>query len=542
MDPLVRDAQLLFGEEPRPLTVRQLPRILDVIMSISCFMLDQTVKFKEKAIQACADKCIEVYAGIAPDIVLYPRKQIVEKLRKVWDRYQVARKEVSIDKRTGKMRLSSTAAKKTDGHNTKKFNFNFQENCKQLFDIFKSVPSQEEAFMADQKGPRKIKRTPTAADSFLDPSPPIETEEAVGACGFASQKSNSSNYSYSSSAPSNSQHNDSDYLPPDEPSDSKGAKPKKKLNKQTLEDGDRYNLSNAVVADIVYKESEVEYTDEGIRKARIRHREKNANLDFSDKTILCCGFDEKIDNCVTKDRRKSTNKVENVSVVLYDKDGIEYNAGFYEAASGKAVDVATGLFNYLLLIKVNLDLLIALNSDGCPKMLGHGGGVHACFERLVGRPLQRVICLFHSLEKFFGWLFEYHGGQTEGPSSLKPPWSFLVLRLDLEKSAINPNFVPIPNYFLGQLLDKQDEMMKRLKIKLSKDHEIFIGLVRAIITGVWFDVVKGEKVPKKILMRVIGPVVKSRFTTLECRILRAYLSETNPCPQIVKIVNRVGNI
>ena len=125
---------------------------------------------------------------------------------------------MSIDRRTGKERLSSSEAKRTSGQNKKKFNFNFQESCKQLFDIFKTVPTKEESFLADQKGPRKMKRSP-ADDSVLDPSPPLET-------GLSSQKSNTSNYS-SSSAPSNSQH-DSDYVPPDEDSnESKGAKPKR---------------------------------------------------------------------------------------------------------------------------------------------------------------------------------------------------------------------------------------------------------------------------------------------------------------------------
>ena len=160
MDALVRDARLLFGEEPRPLNVRQLPRILDVLLAISCFMLDQTIRFKENAIQACVDKCIEVYNGIAPAIELYSRKQIVEKLRKCWDRYQSARKEVSIDRRTGKERLSSSEAKGTSGQNKKKFNFNFQENCKQLFD-FQDSPNQGRVLPSRSKRPSENEKKPS---------------------------------------------------------------------------------------------------------------------------------------------------------------------------------------------------------------------------------------------------------------------------------------------------------------------------------------------------------------------------------------------
>ena len=530
MEPLIRDCRTLFGEDPRPLQVRQLPRIRDILLAVSYFMLDKTVRTKENSILRVTDSCIDIYSSIAPDIGLKQRKKIVERLRYYWGSFEAARKEVSIDKRTGKERLSAASNKKTKGQSKVKFNFNFLENTQKLFDAFNNVPVHEKAFVADQEGPRQIKRSPAAA-AVADP--PLETETETGL--KLSQKSNVSNYSSSSSsAPSNSQK-DLDYIPEEEPEPAAntGAKPKKKINESTLAYGDRFKLSNAALCKVVEKESGRSYTEEGLRLARNAYRKKSADLDFSQKKITVVGFDEKDDSTVTKD--KSTETVEHCSVVLYDDNANEYHAGFFIPENKTASAVASGLLTFLISIKVNLAFVIALCSDGCPKMLGHSGGVHFCFEKLLGRSFQRCICLFHSLEKYFSWMFRLYGGETKGPASLKPPWSSLVLNKNLEDRKVNENFQQIPNYYLEGLIKKHEEAVKELKVKLSKDHEIFLQLVLIIITGIWYDVVDNVKVPKKALKRKIGPVVGSRFTTLETRILRAYLSEISPSSELVRM-------
>ena len=65
---------------------------------------------------------------------------------------------------------------------------------------------------------------------------------------------------------------------------------------------------------------------------------------------------------------------------------------------------------------------------------------------------------------------------------------------------------------------------------------LWLWLKLSSITGNLYED-PDRKVKIKALFRKIGPVVKSRFTTLETRILRAYLSETSPCHELVKMVN-----
>ena len=59
--------------------------------------------------------------------------------------------------------------------------------------------------------------------------------------------------------------------------------------------------------------------------------------------------------------------------------------------------------------------LRAVCSDGTNVNVGKDGGVIRYFELNVGRPLQRMICLFHFNELPFRHLFEFYFGKTTGP-------------------------------------------------------------------------------------------------------------------------------
>ena len=303
----------------------------------------------------------------------------------------------------------------------------------------------------------------------------------------------------------------------------------KTINPDSLMDGDRFGLSNLALSKFIEKESGHKYTAEGVRKARQKLREKSGALDFSDEFVSAIGFDEKIDKCLQPDR--SYKNQENVSVVLYPK---EIHAGFFSPPNGTASALALALYQFCLSIKVNFQNVVGLVSDGCLKMTGYSGGAHVCFERLVGtggRELQRVICFFHHLERVFSAMFEHWGGSTTGPSSLEAPWNTLLS--DSFLKGFNRNFTPIFNPWLLQLLN-----MQMTGIKLSKDHQIFLDLCKIICSGDFYDY--DSKTKRRILARVlnkkIGKLVASRFTTTECRCLRAYLAARKPPKKLQKVV------
>ena len=85
---------------------------------------------------------------------------------------------------------------------------------------------------------------------------------------------------------------------------------------------------------------------------------------------------------------------------------------------------------------------------------------------------------------------------------------------DIHKLSIK-NFKVLPNPALLLLLENLcDESFK----KLSNNHQIFIGLVRIIITS---------NVDQMWATMKIGPVVTSRFTTTQARCLLLWISQDN---------------
>ena len=237
--------------------------------------------------------------------------------------------------------------------------------------------------------------------------------------------------------------------------------------------------------------------------------------------VKVIGFDERKD----KTRKPGLSggdchTEEHCSVIFFTEDGQEVNAGFFTPQNGSGSALAQGLFEFCQSRKVNFSNLVGLCSDGCEKMVGWENGAHALFEQLLGRPLLRLICFFHHEERAFRADFKLYGYNTKSPSTLAEPWKTL-LSGDVNKMPLK-DFKILPNESL--LFDIRQT--KSNKIKLSKDHEIFLDILETIITGkdsagVW---------------RKIGPIVHSRFTTTESRMARAYLSTDCPPIELERLV------
>ena len=85
-------------------------------------------------------------------------------------------------------------------------------------------------------------------------------------------------------------------------------------------------------------------------------------------------------------------------------------------------------------------------------------------------------------------------------------------------------FEVLPNPSLLRLIEGISESVFR---NLSNDHQIFIGLIKIIITG---------KVEERWTEMKIGPVVTSRFTTTQARCLRKWVSEEAPSFELRRVV------
>ena len=108
----------------------------------------------------------------------------------------------------------------------------------------------------------------------------------------------------------------------------------------------------------------------------------------------------------------------------------------------------------------------ALISDGCPRMVGWKGGIHAWFEKLRGKRYQRVICFFHHIELSFKVILVLYLVISNSPDKLAGPIR-VALGAGVHKLPIT-TFKILPNPSLLQLIDSIPTEV----FKFSNDHKI----------------------------------------------------------------------
>lgn len=134
-------------------------------------------------------------------------------------------------------------------------------------------------------------------------------------------------------------------------------------------------------------------------------------------------------------------------------------------------------------------------------------GVICRLERQFGRALHWCVCLLHFNELPLRHLFVHLDGETKGPKAYTGEIG--VLLVECEKRPIR-NFKKIVSDDMPVFLNFTD---------LSVDQRYLYELVHAIQTGKVSDKLKNQKP---------GPLNHSRFLTLASRILRLYVSYSQP--------------
>ena len=218
-------------------------------------------------------------------------------------------------------------------------------------------------------------------------------------------------------------------------------------------------------------------------------------------------------------KRLEVKKEEHCAVILYPG---EQFAGHVVPGDGTGAGLARDLVAFTRERGIAMEGVRYLVSDGCEKMVGWRTGVHATIEQLIERPFQRVVCFFHHQEKSFEVVFLLYSGHSTSPGTYKDGVG-RDIKVDVHKLTV-VKFTVLPNSSLLNLLDSiSSETFRRL----STDHQVFISLVRIIITG---------EVDDRWSTRKIGPVVASRFTTTQARTLRLYISQDSPSYGLKRVV------
>ena len=520
-------ANLIFGSSPQALVSGKIPTVKQVLLGIEFKIIQQNNNGKlylDFVFDQIVDDLIQIYLSLNEKTFNLNRYVIKRKVKRIYDSFFLECKRYSIDKRTGQFRISNKKTSKQYKDSMK-----FKNQCSKLFEISTSKPTLSQSIpTADSSNADVTEMQTNSSDieSGTDAANNIE-RSSVQKAHFSDSSNIDVSEMHSNSSDIESETEDAnnladpDFVVKDK---IKRIKIRDVVSPQLFNDGDRYSKSNEALRREAARESDHLFSKEGIRKARKSHRLDNAKPKFDPPIAI--GFDERRDECKASSSN-NLNRKENVSVILFYEDGTEVNAGHFVPIDGTGKGLGKSLFNFCTEYKIDLSKLVALVSDGCIKMIGHVGGAHAAFEQLLGRPLVRCICFFHHLEKSFSCQFKLHGGQTTGPSTLSQPWHNL-LKGNIHQQQIK-DFKIIKNDYLLHMIEEMDQ---NKDLKLSNDHRIFKGLCQVVLTGKQNNAVK----------RKIGPINHARMTTVETRIIRAYLSEDHPSEQLLSMVNFLINV
>lgn len=137
-------------------------------------------------------------------------------------------------------------------------------------------------------------------------------------------------------------------------------------------------------------------------------------------------------------------------------------------------------------------------------------GVIKKIEVLCQRPLQWFICLLHFNELPYRHLFENLDGITTGPASFSGP---------IGKKLIGCEKNPVVEYEPIQSKSSIDIT----KANLSKDQQYLLDIVKAINSGICDN---------DLAVKDPGPLSHSRWLTCANRVLRLYISQSNPSSEI----------
>ena len=167
--------------------------------------------------------------------------------------------------------------------------------------------------------------------------------------------------------------------------------------------------------------------------------------------------------------------------------------------------------------------LAIVGTDGTASMTGKHNGCIRNLEELLHRPLQWVVCLLHTNELPLRHVFATLDGATSGPDTFAGPIGKKIQGpvSNWPVTQFKQVFVPISSF---------PKLPPHVIDDLSSDQYYAYKICLAIITGNFDD---------DLQYLEVGPVVHSRWLTLNCRILRYYVSLDEP-PQNLEILVRIS--
>lgn len=282
-------------------------------------------------------------------------------------------------------------------------------------------------------------------------------------------------------------------------------------------------LASSLIHDIKHDSEESKNFDalvldrSKVRRERIKTRDglkrKLESVEFGIKALY---FDGRIDDTLhlerTNDNKLHRRNKHEDHLSLIQEPGGEY-IGHTSPRSGKAIDIADSIVDYMDENKINLDELVCLGCDGCPTNTGKNNGVLRTLEGKLKRPLQWVICQLHTNELPLRHLIEKFDGKTKGPFGFTGPIGKEIASCHSRDIV---QYQPIHSDLIDIIpdLDMAD---------LSTDQRYLLAISKAVITGTPEEGLEGKSP---------GKLSHARWLTTANRILRLYVSTSSPSSEL----------
>lgn len=166
------------------------------------------------------------------------------------------------------------------------------------------------------------------------------------------------------------------------------------------------------------------------------------------------------------------------------------------------------------------DKIRFVGGDGTNSVVGYQSGMMAELEKLLGRPLTRIVCLNHHAELPFRALFRVLDGHTTGPFSFSGPIGKMMGGAVHELPIVK--FKPLTGVELPQV-------PAEIERDLSWDLRLLLKCAQCVAAG------NGD--PVRDCRH--GKLNLARWHTAQSRLLRTYMAQTCPSDELVALATYV---
>ena len=261
-----------------------------------------------------------------------------------------------------------------------------------------------------------------------------------------------------------------------------------------------------------------------IDRSRVKYRKKqlDTELEQQKKDVITAVYHDgrRDKTLVTKTINGIPRKVVEVEehISLVEEPNSRYLTHL-TPKNGTGKEIGKSL--YKAVVKVDaVETVGVIGNDGCSGNNGADNGACACFERYMGKPMQRVNCLLHTNELPFKASMVHHMGPTKGPSSHTGPISKAIHDPKLnERPIVDFKKIDCPDFPV-----LPDEVHK----DLSTDQLYLYDICHALINGTVDD---------SLAARDIGEMILSRWLNTGSGVGRHYASEQNPSRHLTALVD-----